>query len=74
MRVLNPFAVEKNLARSHFHQAGDHLHGGGLAGAVGTQVAGDLAGAGGKLTPSMAAMPRNRLVILRNSSMAATPM
>ena len=46
--ALDRFAVEQDLAGGGVHQAGDHLHGGGLAGAVGAQVAGDLAGTGGK--------------------------
>ena len=46
--ALNALAVEQDLAGGRLHQAGDHLHGGGLAGAVRPQVAGDLAGAGGK--------------------------
>ena len=46
--VLDGLALEEDLAERHFHEAGDHLHGGGFAGAVGAQVAGDLAGAGGE--------------------------
>ena len=46
--ALNGLAVEQDLAGGHLHQPGDHLHGGGFAGAVRPQVAGDLAGAGRK--------------------------
>ncbi len=42
---LNALAVEQDLARGRLDEPGDHLHGGGLAGAVRTQVTGDLAGA-----------------------------
>ena len=44
--VLDGLAFKEDVAEGHFDQAGDHLHGGGLAGAVGAEVAGDLAGAG----------------------------
>ena len=44
--VLDPPSVEQNLAGGHFHQAGDHLHGGGFARSVRPKIAGDLAGAG----------------------------
>ena len=46
--VLDGLAVEENFAGGHFDEAGDHLHGGGFAGAVGAEVAGDFAGAGGE--------------------------
>ena len=44
--ALNGNAVEQDFAGGHLHQPGDHLHGGGFAGAVRPQVAGDLPGAG----------------------------
>jgi hypothetical protein len=46
--VANGLAAEKDLARADLDQPGDHLHGGGFAGAVGTEVAGDFARGGGK--------------------------
>src|SRR5579864_7574117 len=46
--VLNPFPIEEDLARGHLYERGNHFHGGGFAGAVRAQVAGDLAGAGRK--------------------------
>ena len=46
--ALDGFAVEKDLARGRLDQAGDHFHGGGFAGAVRPQVAGDFARAGGE--------------------------
>ena len=42
--ALNGFAIEENLARAHLDEPGDHLHGGGLAGAVRSQIAGHFAG------------------------------
>lgn len=44
--VLNGFALKQDMAQSHLDQAGDHLHGGGLARAVRPQVAGHFAGPG----------------------------
>jgi hypothetical protein len=38
-------AIEENLAVRGLDQPGNHLHGGGFAGAVRPQVSGDLAGA-----------------------------
>ena len=46
--VLYGLAIEEDFAEGHFDEAGDHLHGGGFAGAVGAEVAGDFAGTGGK--------------------------
>ena len=46
--VLDGLAVEEDLAKGHLDEAGDHLHGGGLAGAVGAEIAGDLAGSRGE--------------------------
>src|SRR4051794_12087425 len=37
--VGDAFAVEQDLARGHFNQAGNHLHGGGFARAVGAEIA-----------------------------------
>ena len=52
--ALNALALEKDLARGHLHQPGDHFHGGGFAGTVRPQVPGDLPGAREKLTSSTA--------------------
>src|SRR5258706_13078377 len=38
---LNRAAVEEDLTAGHFDETGDHLHGGGFAGAVGSQISGD---------------------------------
>jgi PadR family transcriptional regulator len=45
---VNGNAIEQDFARGDFEEAGDHVHGGGFAGAVGAEIAGDLAGAGGE--------------------------
>ena len=41
--VVDAVAVVKDLPLGGFDQAGEHLHGGAFAGAVGAQVAEDLA-------------------------------
>src|ERR1035441_777333 len=41
-------AIEEDFARTDPDESGDHLHGGGFAGTVGAQVAGDLSGGGRK--------------------------
>ena len=43
--VLDALAIEEDLAGGHFHQAGNHFHGGGFTRSVWPQIAGDLAGA-----------------------------
>ncbi len=53
------FAVEQNLAAARLDEAGDHLHGGGFAGAVRPEVAGHLAGQAEKLTLSTAGCRRS---------------
>ena len=45
---VDGLAVEEDLTGSHFDETGDHLHGGGFAGAVGTEITGDFAGVGGE--------------------------
>jgi hypothetical protein len=40
--IVDGFAIEEDLAGGHFDETGDHLHGGGFAGAVRTEVAGHL--------------------------------
>ena len=46
--VANGLAAEEDLARADLDEPGDHLHGGGFAGAVGAQIAGDFARGCGK--------------------------
>ena len=46
--AANGLAAEKDFARADLDQPGDHFHGGGFAGAVGAQVAGDFARWGGE--------------------------
>src|ERR1700739_1475482 len=46
--VVDGFAFEEDVARGHLDQAGDHFDGCGFAGAVGSEVAGDFAWAGGE--------------------------
>ena len=46
--VADGTAVEEDVAGGGLEEAGDHLHGGGFAGAVGAEVAGDLAGVRGE--------------------------
>ena len=66
-------AREQDLARGHGDEPGDHLHSGGLAGTVRSQIAGHFAGAAPeKLTSSTAAMPEKRLQTLRSSSISGT--
>ena len=55
-------------------QPGDHLHGGGFAGAVRPQVAGDFAGARGEADVVHGGDAGNRLVTPRSSSMRPDPM
>ena len=45
---VNGLAGEGDGAEGGFDEAGDHLHGGGLAGAVRAEIAGDLAGLRGE--------------------------
>ena len=46
--ALNGLAVEQDFAGGHFDESGDHFHGGGFAGAVRAEVAGDFAGPRGE--------------------------
>ena len=46
--VVDGFAIEENPAGGHLDEAGDHFHGRGLAGAIGSEVAGDFSGTCGE--------------------------
>ena len=46
--LLDGLAFEEDFSGAWVHESGDHLHGGGFAGAVGAEVAGDFAGPGGE--------------------------
>ena len=70
--ALDGLAVEQDLAGGGLDQAGDHLHGGGFAGAVRSQVAGDLAGARREADVVDGGDAEEAFETLRSSSMAAT--
>jgi hypothetical protein len=55
--VADAASLEEDLAAVGLKEAGDDLDGGGLAGAVGADVADNLAGRTRKLTLSIAGMP-----------------
>jgi hypothetical protein len=68
--AVQPLAEQPHLAGVGGDQPEDHVQGGGLAGAVGTEQADDLAGTDPELTPSTAVTAPKRLLTRRTSRIA----